>query len=107
MGVKLEDCIKPRANTAFLKGMRYFLSFSLILLSCLFLFSVGISTKEPILLSNFLLGYVGIVITSIVISFLVCYTGVKKAIEAGEAADDKILTRDGKLSINVFKKPLD
>jgi len=103
----LENKSKPRANTAFLKGMRYALSFFLILLSCLYFFMVGMRAKDPILLSNFLLGYAGIVFTAFSISLLVCYVGVRRGIEAGEAADDKIFTRDGKLSINIFKKPLD
>ncbi len=101
------DKAKPRANTAFLKGMRYMFSFSLIVLLCLFLFSVGISSKGPVLFNNFMLGYLGIVITSLLISFLVCYVGVKKGINAGETADNKILTRDGNISINIFKKPVD
>ncbi|MCK8129323.1 hypothetical protein MTF66_30215 [Pseudoalteromonas sp. 2CM39R] len=103
----MENKSKPRANTAFLKGMRYSLSFFLIVLSCLYFFMVGLRAEEPIILINLLLGYAGIVFTAFFISFLVCYVGTKRGIEAGESADDKIFTRDGKLNINIFKKPLD
>ncbi|EHK9005503.1 hypothetical protein KCU40_004438 [Vibrio vulnificus] len=105
VGVNLESEDKPRANTVFLEGMRYMLTFSLILLTCLFLFSVGLSSEGVFNATNFLIAYAGIVLTALLISFLVCYVGIKKAIDAGEAIDDKIFTRDGKLSINFFKKP--
>ena len=83
------------------------LTFSLTLLTCLFLFSISMSSKGTISVIDFIIAYAGIALTSLLISFLICYVGIKRSIDAGEAADDNIFTRDGKLSINIFKKPLD
>lgn len=94
---------KTTANAAFLKGLRYMFWFALAVLSALFIFSVSISASEKLQLKNVLLGYAGVVITSLIIAFLVAYTGVKKGIEEGESSDSEIFRKNGKLNLNFFK----
>lgn len=93
---------KPDANTAFLKGFRYMFSFSFIVLSVLFFFMLSISNSSELKISNVLLGFSGIILLALVVSFLTVYTGIKKGIEAGETSDSEIFRKNGKLNINIF-----
>ena len=95
---------KPSANTAFLKGFRYMFSFSLIVLSVLFFFMVGISKSSELRISNVLLGFSGIMLLALVVSFLTAYSGIKKGIEAGQTSDSEIFRKNGRLNLNFFKK---
>lgn len=65
---------------------------------------VGISKNSELRVSNVLLGFSGIMLLALVVSFLTAYSGIKKGIEAGQTADSEIFRKNGRLNLNFFKK---
>ncbi|GAA5129979.1 hypothetical protein [Thalassotalea piscium] len=94
------------ANSVFLKGFRYMFWIWLVLLTLVFLLSVSLRAEVSIEITNLAFAYIGIVVTSLFLSFITAYFIVKKAIDSGEISDSNIFTKGGKLSLNIFSQKL-
>lgn len=90
----------PKANTVFLKGLRYLFFIWLPLLVLVTSLSISFRANEHIVFTNLALAFISVVFTAFIISFLTSYHIVKNAIKQGEINDTNILTKNGKLNLN-------
>ena len=90
-------------NEAFLRAMRYMFIFSFVLLSFVVLVLGFIRAEDRVELVNLLTALTFIAFVSLIISLIISYFGVKKAIAVGELEDKSVLLKNGKLNLNFFK----
>ena len=99
--------MKPTANKVFLQGLKYLFWMLAFWLEMGVLISVSFTESDDLLLTNVLMGVSFVLGAAYLLAFFIVYFATRQAIAAGETSDSNILTKNGKLNINIFKKKLD
>ena len=77
--------------------------YSFVLLSFVVLVLGFIRAEDGIELVNLFTALTFIAFVSLIISLIISYFGVKKAIAVGELEDKSVFLKNGKLNLNFFK----
>jgi len=95
---------KPTANELFLATFRYlFILFSLSITS-VFIFSFSAEGFETVTFYGVMTS-IGVILTcTFVLAFVCAYLNVKQGVQNGEVSEGEILSRNNRLSVNIFKK---